>query len=494
MKVLCTIRQSKKKELSESPESQRQDIHRWVADRGDVVIGEACDIGVSAKISPFRRKDLGPWLSDPALLAQWDVLAIWKIDRIVRDMTHFYGELMPRLRQLGKHVVAVSEGIDTRTSSELEIALRVSMAQEELKKLRDRASNSRRGLRDKARWAGGSPYFGTCAVKTETGHRLVHDVEAVEVLYTARDMLRAGYNPNYIASFLNQEGVMTAWDRHAVRMGREPKGRIWRRKTLVDMLSSPHLMGYAMYQGEIIRDDEGQPRRFFAPIFERDEWDEIQALLSKPKRQYRRLQEAMLRGVVFCNSCGRTMYRHPGGDRDIRRYTCAVRSLAGITDCSASGFPADQLEQMVEELFLDSYGGEEIVEVAATAVLDHTGRLNEIAEALDALERDRYMRGRFAGEDGERRFNRLYGSLESERDELTQSQRGAGVRYTRTGETYGDVWERGTESDRGDLLRQHGVFVMAQWRRADFDTPLMLSPYVHIYFPLLDDARRSERS
>lgn len=490
-KVLCTIRQSKKKELSESPESQRKDIHRWVSDRGDTVVGEACDIGVSAKVSPFKRKDLGPWLTEPELLAQWEVLAIWKIDRIVRDMTHFYGELMPRLRELGKHVVAVTEGIDTRTSSDLEIALRVSIAQDELKKLKDRASNSRRALREKARWHGGPPWFGFYSVKTEDGHKLVHDVEAVEALYTVRDLLREEYNPNYATAYLNQEGVLTAWDRHAVRMGRKPKMRIWRRKTLVDMLKSPHLMGYGMYDGEVIRDDEGKPRMYAEPIFNREEWDELQALLNKPKRQYRRLEEAMLRGVVFCNGCGRPMYHHPGGAKDVPRYICSVRSLPGITDCPAAGFPAAELEATVEELFLNNYGDEEIVEVEATAIPDHTPRLNEIADALDALERDRYQRGRFKGEDGERRFNRLYGALESERDELLEAQKArGGIRFTKTGKTYGDVWREGDQADRGAMLRKFGVCVMAQWRKADFETPLVLSEHAHIYFPMLERAKQ----
>lgn len=495
MLALSSIRQSKRKELSESPETQRRDNDSYIDRSSGTKVAEVLDIGVSASISPFHRKNLGPWLTDPYKLALWEVLVVWKIDRLVRDMTHFYGELMPELRKLGKHVVAVTEGIDTRTTSEMEIALRISMAQEELKKLTDRAKGSRERLREKARWPGGVPFFGYYSVKTEDGHKLVHDEEAVAALVTVRDLLREGYNPNYAAGILNQEGIPTAWDRHAVRMGRKPKGRIWRRKTLVDMLQARHLMGQVIYHKEPVRGSDGKPLLYGDPIFDRKEWNEIQKLLKKPKKKYRRLGAAMLAGVVFCNACGRTMYHHPGGEKDKRRYNCSERSLPGISTCWASGFPAELLEGIVEEHFLDHYGDHEVLDVRAAPVTDYSVRLTEIAEALDQLEADRYERGRFKGEDGARRFDRIYGKLESERDELLVAQEAPrGLDIRKTGKTYRDLWAEGDREAQGQLLREHGVFVMAQWQKFSPHDDLALAQYVHIEFPLMERATAAAES
>src|SRR5690606_41110168 len=86
--LLAAIRQTRWKELSESPDHQRRAIEAYARRTGDALVAEAQDIGVSATISPFDRKSLGPWLTDPKKLAQWDVVAVWKVDRAVRDMTH----------------------------------------------------------------------------------------------------------------------------------------------------------------------------------------------------------------------------------------------------------------------------------------------------------------------------------------------------------------------------------------------------------------------
>lgn len=485
MRVLIAIRQSKRRELSESPETQRRDIAAWAAQQGHEVIGEAVDVGVSASVPPDRRPELGPWLTDPQKLAEWDILAVWKIDRAVRSATHFWGDLVPMLTELGKSVVAVTEGVNTLTTSATELGFRVGMAQDELSRLRDRARASRAALRRAARYAGGPPPFGYYAVKTPEGYKLAIDPEAQEAIVSVIGLLRQGYTLNYCVSYLNQEGVLTAWDRHAVRMGRKPKGRPWRRKTLHDTLRRRHLLGQYVHRGEVVRDDEGNPRMIGEPMLTRAEWDELQALINRPPKTYRVRGQSMLRGVAYCNGCGRPMVHHPGGKKDVPRYVCSVRALPGVTDCWAAGYPAEALEDFVESAFLEDYGDLPVIEVDAVPVLDHSARLAEIAEALDQLETDRYIHGRFTGDDGERRFHRLYSSLEAERDELMAQQSATpGIRSTPTGKTYRDLWQAADNEERGEILRKFGVYVMAQWRKTRGDLPLAV--YTHLYFPLAD--------
>ena len=147
------------------------------------------------------------------------------------------------------------------------------------------------------------------------------------------------------------------------------------------------------------------------------------------------------------------------------------------------------LEEIIEDLFLRQYGDEEIVEVEAAALVDHGPRLKEIAEAMDQLETDRYIKGRFKGPEGERRFDRLYAALEAERDELLAAQKAEeGVKYRRTGKTYRALWAELDREARGDMLRKFGVTAMVQWRKI-YTPPLGLPPYVRVEFPLLDEAR-----
>lgn len=487
MRVLGAIRQSRAKEASESPDSQRQDITRWAGREGHTFIGEAADIGVSATVPPYERLQLGPWLSDPELLAQWDILAVWKIDRVVRDMTHFYGDLMPELQRLGKHVVAVTESVNTLTTSATELGFRIGMAQDELSKIRDRAQRSRKALRENARWGGGIPPFGYYSEKTSDGYRLAIDEEAMRALHSVIDLLKVGYPVHYCLQWLTQEQILTAWDRHAERMGREPRGRLWRWRTLETMLQSRHLLGQGTYKGQVIRDEEGTPKQFGEPLISREQYDELQSLLNRPKRKYHRSNSSMLRHVAYCAYCGCAMYHRPPTSKDFRRYYCSSRHTPKERECYESAYPADQLERLVAELFLDTYGHREIVEKEATPVVDHSARLTEIDEALDQLETDRYVKGQFRGEKGEKRFDQIYAQLEAEREELSKvSSENQGIKWIHTGKTYADAWEEASPSERGGLLRYWGVTIMVQWPRSDWGIPLVLSHYVRVDFPYLD--------
>ncbi len=43
---------------------------------------------VSGRSDPFRRSSLGPWLTKPELIAQWDLLVVSKLDRLSRNVRH----------------------------------------------------------------------------------------------------------------------------------------------------------------------------------------------------------------------------------------------------------------------------------------------------------------------------------------------------------------------------------------------------------------------
>lgn len=459
--VLAGIRQSKRRDLSESPETQRKDIKAWVDRLGHVVASEAVDIGVTASVSPFKRPQLGPWLTDPELLAQWDILAVWKVDRVVRSLAHFYGELVPELERLGKKVVAVTEGIDTSSSSAIEVAMRVTFAQDELSKLKDRSRSSRARLRENARWHGGVPYFGYVAVKTPLGMKLAIDEDAQEAIRTVLDLLRRGYNLNYICGYLNQEGVLTAWDRHAVNMGRAPKMRPWRRATLQQMLERRTLMGQMNHGRDLIRDDLGNPVQFGEPILTREEWDETQDLIQQEPKSYRRKSSAPLLRIAYCNSCGKPMYQHPSGPKDpIRRYYCSSMATKPRLGCEAYSFPAEELEKIVEELYLDEFGDDEIVTVSAVARVDYASKIKGLDEKIGNLAAGLGALSAGAGFDAvTTELNRV----QAERAELVEAARQRqGVEYTHTGRTYRQEWEASGSEKRLELLREHGVYVMVQ--------------------------------
>ena len=75
-RLLSVIRLSDLTDATTSPDRQRAKNQQY-ADLGDhKIIGEAVDLDVSGAVNPFERKSLGPWLTDPVKVGQWDVLIV----------------------------------------------------------------------------------------------------------------------------------------------------------------------------------------------------------------------------------------------------------------------------------------------------------------------------------------------------------------------------------------------------------------------------------
>lgn len=92
---------------------QLHDLRRLAEQRGWRVVGEYVDLGVSG--AKDRRPELDRLLKD-AHKGRFDVLAIWKLDRLARSVRHLI-MLGDEMRALGVDLVSVQDTIDTTTPS-----------------------------------------------------------------------------------------------------------------------------------------------------------------------------------------------------------------------------------------------------------------------------------------------------------------------------------------------------------------------------------------
>ena len=77
------IRISRLTDDTTSPPRQRADLKHQP---GAAYVYIAEDLDVSAtKHAPFARPDIGPWLTEPEKIAQYDQIVIWKLDRFCRS-------------------------------------------------------------------------------------------------------------------------------------------------------------------------------------------------------------------------------------------------------------------------------------------------------------------------------------------------------------------------------------------------------------------------
>jgi hypothetical protein len=93
--AFMAIRLSHKTDESTSPKRQTEQTQRYCDLRGCDIAHVASNLDVSGGISPWQRSDLGKWLTEPELIARWDVLVIARPARLTRSFFDFADRGLP---------------------------------------------------------------------------------------------------------------------------------------------------------------------------------------------------------------------------------------------------------------------------------------------------------------------------------------------------------------------------------------------------------------
>jgi site-specific DNA recombinase len=465
MRVLGRLRLSRSTEESTSIERQREIIQQWTEANGHTLVGWAEDVDVSGSVDPFETPSLGIWLSRRA--TEWDILCAWKLDRLGRNAIQL-SKLFGWCGEHDKTVVSCSESIDLGSwAGRMLASVIAGLAEGELEAIRERQRSSRRKLRQTARWAGGKPPYGYTAVQRGDGkgwslevdplaatvvRRIVDDVlDGRPLTQIARELTTEGYRTPaayYAAQKANQPALRWTPDE-------EPSGK-WSTTPLRNMLRNKALRGYVHHGGETIRDDDGMPIQLAEPFVTLDEWELIQAALDRvqeSRRGIRRAEASPLAGVVVCVECGLTLHHDRNTSRGhvYRYYRCQNRDTVMI--------PADTLETLAEEAFLDEVGDLEVRERVWVPGDSHEAGLREAVTALDELTQ---AAGRAVSATAKQRLQRQLDALDARIADLESTPaREARWEYRPTGGTYRSVWESSDTGARRELLRKSGITIAA---------------------------------
>lgn len=457
MRVLGRLRLSRSTEESTSIERQREVVEQWAAANGHSVVGWAEDVDVSGSIDPFETKSLGPWLNDRA--GEWDILAAWKLDRLGRNAIQL-SKLFGWCQKHEKTLVSCSESIDLSTwAGRMLASVIAGLAEGELEAIRERQRSSRAKLRQVGRWPGGKPPFGYQPVKTDDGWTLVVDPDAEKVVRRIVDDFLGGTGVTAIARELNEDGVLTPAQYHATKRGKPiPEGK-WESTPLKNMLRSKILRGFAHHKGETVRDDDGTPVVIAPELVSGDEWELIQARLDavQESRKDIRRSASPLSGLVNCAECGgklghdRTSVRRATKSYVYRYYRCENRC--------GSLIPADELEELAEETFLEEVGD---LEVRERVWVPGDSREGELREAIAAVDELTAAAGRAKSSTMRERLQRQLAVLDAKILDLESvPAREAGWVWESTGVTYRSVWQSSDESGKRDLLSRSGIRISA---------------------------------
>jgi site-specific DNA recombinase len=222
---------------------------------------------------------------------------------------------------------------------------------------------------------------------------------------------------------------------------RTPTGKPMSSATLRYMLASPAITALRVYKGEIVA--EGQ----WEPIVARDDWNQLQAVLSAnptpgPRRTY------LLSGIMNCGNCGTKMIGRQRSDGR-RAYGCPVDRNHDGRSCGRITQLADPLEAYIEGLVRERLADPATVKAMSTVPDDEDDDRDLEVELEDVQTRLTEIGAAYARGDVDLlTVTTATKSLTAQRDSISTAlrQRGANATFDYSGalEHWGD-WDTDTQ-------------------------------------------------
>jgi DNA invertase Pin-like site-specific DNA recombinase len=348
------------------------------------IVGEASDLGVSGTVSPFEREGLGPWLTDNPP-QPWDVLVAWRLDRVSRSVLDTL-LLVKWLHERGKHLVTVSDGLDTSTPmGKVFVQLASIFAELERNIIQERTADSRAELKEQGRWGGEAVHYGLKSAPLEGGgYKLVLDDVGAKWLNQVADWVIEGESVAGAARRLQSKRVLAPRDRQRQIRNQPIKGDKWSDSTLMQILRSKTLLGWTVSDGVADSTLMKSP-----PIMSALKFQRLQMALernAKPQTRPAKAGSAPLSGVAICWKCKEALWhraQHMPAGRGRMKTSTTYRYYYCKGKGHTKSIRADELEELCESTFLATYAD---VEVTEPVVIPATDYDEQIAEAELAVE------------------------------------------------------------------------------------------------------------
>ena len=423
-RMLGAARLSHDTDGSTSVERQSEQITATAVARGDKLVHVTEDVDVSGAVSPFERDDLGPWLTDPELIAKWDVLCVAKLDRLTRSLRDF-DDIRKWCEAHGKVLVSVVESLDLSTSTGRMFANLLAMfAEFERERMAERRKDHTRKALSQAHYDGRSIPPGYRKIKVGDHWELEPDETKAARVKVLASAIIGGQSAR-------QVGVQYGMDSKAV----------------LSILRNQSLRGYVMSDGQPVRDENGLPVQR-AEILDDETWTKLQTALDrngKPGGGARKGGGAMLLGVGQCGACGQALYI-------LRRQAGNLYRHADGGECKGS-YSARILESAVEATLLSKIGRVERTETHVIPGENHDAEIKRVEQSIGEIES-----AIMAGDMPAASAGRMLSKLEAKLTHLNSLPSTPDRPVERpTGQSYAAHWEELDTEGRGAFLRDNGI-------------------------------------
>jgi site-specific DNA recombinase len=452
-------------------QTQDERSKEWAQEQGHTVVHVTKDRNISGAVPPWERPELGPWLTDPIRLVQYDGIVAYDVARISREYLDV-AWLRKWAEQNNKKLYVIKERLhwpDNRDGTLWGIA--AERAYEERQEIIERVTRELGALEEAGKLIGRPP-FGYVSAGEKYDRYLAPTDDGRRYVPLIYQHCIEGWSLEAIVEWLSAEKV-------------EPVSGCWGERSVAGLIKNPVYRGHRCkresvpadeteeHDGKVIRYRYGgvwveTPRWQYGKTVHRCEslvdaavWERAnEALTTRTKRGHVDPEtRAMLAQALFCPFCEDSpMYRHraQGRKRAYFYYRCAGRSRQ--RNSCGNMIRIDLVDAAVNEIMVSTFD---------VPIMRHEMIYGNEAEIEAELERIKFELKQLAAreldwEEEDRERARLRTAHDRVANTAMVEDR---VELVETVDTYRELWEQLSAPLRGPWLKEHEFQVTASRER-----------------------------
>ena len=374
------------------------------------------------------------------------------LSRLGRDYIltgHYMERYFPEHRV---RYISLLDGIDTGVDSTANdiTPFRAIMNDMYAKDISKKIKSVKRDKQRKGQFIGGKPVYGYKMHPTEK-NKIVIDEEVAPIVRRIFALALSGMSCRNIATLLNQEGVPTPAtyaNLPVVRPG--PYTGLWSSERISDMLQNETYIGN-MVQGRSVKISykskkclKQNPANWVVvegthePLVDLETFQKVRMLVNSRKHTRSRTYDFLLKGLIFCHECGyplAVLNRKNARGEDVLYFVCRTYqrfTKAGVCTCHSikEKTVTDAVIAKVREVCQAYLNPDKLLPLAQEAV-ENAGKQSSLESELQALQSkidsltanlDRMYTDRLSGLLPEADFQRIFGRIKLEREQLEEKR------------------------------------------------------------------------
>ena len=370
------------------------------------------------------------------------------LSRLGRDYIltgHYMERYFPEHRV---RYISLLDGIDTGVDSTANdiTPFRAIMNDMYAKDISKKIKSVKRDKQRKGQFIGGKPVYGYKMHPTEK-NKIVIDEEVAPIVRRIFALALSGMSCRNIAALLNQEGIPTPATYANLPVARPgPYTGLWSSERISDMLQNETYIGN-MVQGRSVKISykskkclKQDPANWVVvegthePLVDRETFQKVRMLVNSRRHTRSRTYDFLLKGLIFCHECGyplAVLNRKNARGEDVLYFVCRTYqrfTKAGVCTCHSikEKTVTDVVIAKVREVCQAYLNPDELLPVAQETV-ENAKKQSSLESELQALQSkidsltanlDRMYTDRLSGLLPEADFQRIFGRIKLEREQL----------------------------------------------------------------------------